>query len=216
MKDLTRIFVLISILYSYQAKAQQICIKGGLNLSNMLFENENDEQWVDDPIIKSGFHTGLTFDIPLDDFLSLESGVFVTTKGANWSTGYSKDRLDLYYLDIPLTLNVFHVFDGGLRLYGKAGPYADMGLTITQKTIYGDETIRDVIPWKDIDKSQFKRFDMGLILGGGIEIHSFLVEITYDLGIYNIYPDPLKEYLGIDTGIAIRNRVLKITVGYRL
>jgi hypothetical protein len=54
-----------------------------------------------------------------------------------------------------------------------------------------------------------RRFDSGLTFGGGVEIKSFLIGISYDLGLYNISPYSYN-------GFKMNNRVLKLSIGYRL
>ena len=59
------------------------------------------------------------------------------------------------------------------------------------------------------DTDNIKPFDFGLQAGAGIEFNSFQVGVSYGLGLANI-----SSYT--DNGSKISNRVLGISLGYRL
>lgn len=218
MKNLVRIltFSLIS-LFVYQANAQNIAIKGGLNLANML-QKDDDDTYSNDFKMNLGFHIGATVDFPINDFLSFEPGLFITTKGykvdekdERINTEFSM-KANLYYLDVPLSLKASHDL-GNLKIYGAAGPYIGFGLSgkmkSTVKFMGEEKTDTENVKWGSDDGDDLKRLDLGLAIGAGVEVSSFIIGLSYDLGLANI-----SAYQ--EDGLAMKNRALKLTVGYKL
>ena len=65
------------------------------------------------------------------------------------------------------------------------------------------------VEWgSDKEKDDLKRLDFGLTMGGGVEINSIQIGLTYALGLANI-----SSYT--DYGTKINNRVLGLSVGYK-
>ena len=217
MKSLTKVLMIFLIsLVCYQTNAQTFGIKGGLNLANML-EKDDDETYSNDYSMNPGFHIGLTVDVPFNDFLSFEPGLLLTTKGMKYEDEIMgadvTAKANLYYLDIPLAIKASHDLGDGLKMYGAVGPYVGLGLSGKVKATVeyqGDkETEEEDVEWgSDEDEDYLKRLDLGLTFGGGVEINSILIGISYDLGLSNI--SAYQDY-----GTTSKNRVLKFSVGYR-
>jgi len=209
--------VLIS-LFCLQSNAQTFGIKGGLNLSNLL-DKDDDGTNSNDFKMKPGIHIGGTVAFPINDFLSFESGLFLTTKGFRYDgTMFNADfksTTNLYYLDIPLTLKATYDLNENLKMFGVFGPYVGFGLAgkmkVTVEYQGEKESETEDIKWgSDEDEDHLRRPDMGLTFGGGVEINSTIIlGISYDLGLYNI-----STYR--DGGATNQNRVLKFSVGYIL
>ena len=216
MKNLTKVLMIVLItLFCFEANAQTIGIKGGLNLANML-EKDDDETYSNDYSMNPGFHLGLTVDVPFNEFLSFEPGILLTTKGMKYEEDIAGVDVtvkgNLYYLDVPLTLKASHDLGGGLKMFGVIGPYVGLGLSgkikATAKYLGEEETEEEDVEWgNDEDVDDLKRLDMGLTFGGGVEINSILIGISYDLGLSNI--SAYQDY-----GTTSKNRVLKFSVGY--
>ena len=231
MKIFTKISMgFLITLFSFQTNAQTFGIKGGLNLANMLYKDD-DRTYSDNYSMNPGFHIGLTIDVSLNDFLSFESGLLLSTKGMNndheytnpypygYGGGYadvsskwsSKDlrKTNLYYLDVPLTIKISHNIGSILKIFGAVGPYIDIGLSGNLKWVRESNGEKETKEFDVIWENEFdyKRLDMGLSFGGGVEIHSITTGITYDLGLSNIYAT---QYIGPTK----KNRVLKFSVGY--
>ncbi len=227
MKNYTEIliFLLISLL-SIKANAQTFGFKAGLNLSNML-DKDDDETYSDDYKMNPGFHIAGTVDIPIhhhfSTVLSFESGLLFTTRGfrieevqnfiVNEMGLSMKIKVNLYYIDIPLTVKASLPLSEGLKIFGAVGPYVGIGLSgkvIATVEYQGDEeTDEEAVKWgSDEDSDDLKRLDYGLTFGGGVEINALMLGISYDLGLANI-----ATYQ--EDGNTTKNRVLKFSVGYR-
>ena len=203
--------ILISLL-CFQSYAQTFGIKGGLNLSNMLIESDGDTE---DLKMKPGFHIAGIIDFQFTDLLSLETGLILDTKGFKFEdegSGYSyKEKLNTFFLDIPVVLKVSVDAGSSVRIFGAAGPYIGVGLTGKWKSVYEDQGTEDTdeekVEWGNTDDDHLKRLDYGLTFGAGVEIKAILVGVSYDLGLANI-----SAYTDLET--KVKNRVLRITVGF--
>jgi hypothetical protein len=217
MKNIIKLLLVVMVsLPSFESKAQVFRIIGGLNLSNMLVKDDEDT-YSNDFKMKPGFHIGATIEFQLSDVLSLGTGLLLDTKGfktkeegQDW---VDKGNLNLYYLDIPIVIKASHNLEGGIKIFGNIGPYLGVGLNGKIKGEYEyqgqKETYEEDIIWgNDENESDLKRFDAGLTFGGGVEIKVILIGVFYDLGLYNISPYT-------DYGSTAKNRILKISVGYR-
>jgi hypothetical protein len=218
MKKIIKLLLVVLVsLLSAKSNAQIFRIVGGLNLSNMLIKSDYGT-YSDDFNMKPGFHIGATADFSLSDAISLSTGLLLDTKGFNrkeedqdWNR---KEKLKLYYLDIPIVIKALHDFESGIKVFGLVGPYIGVGLSGKVKDEYEyqgqEDKYEEDVEWgNDENRDDFKRFDSGLTFGGGVEIKAFLIGISYDLGLFNIAP-----FSG--DGFKINNRILRISMGYRL
>jgi hypothetical protein len=199
-----------------KTNAARFGIRGGLNLATLL-EEDDDDTYSDDYIMNPGFHAGITVDVPLNDFLSFEPGLIFTTKGFKYEERFQgvdiTEKLNLYYLDFPLSLKATHDFNDGLNIFAAFGPYLGVGLS-GEIIGYAEEQgttveVKEDIDWGDNeDRDLIRRFDMGLSFGGGIEVNSVLIGVYYDHGLYNTSPYE-------ENGYQLKHRVLKFSLGYR-
>ncbi len=222
MKNLTKaITLLLTSLFFYQTNAQTFAIKGGLSASNINIKY-NGTDYSDYYNMKPGFHLGVTADFTLNTSLSVEHGYILTTKGSrliNNTAVYSyNSTIDFYYLDIPLNLKISHSLNEKLKVFGTIGPYLSIGLsgkTKFKEQYFGETELEEssgehTIEWgfnKEWD--DLKRPEIGGSIGAGFEINSILFGVSYDLGLSNSLP-------GNDNYKTQKNRVLKVSVGYRL
>lgn len=220
MKYLVKLFaVVIVFTMTTEIFAQNIGVKGGLNLSTMLMK-DNDDTYSDDYKMNPGFHIGVTAEFPLTEIFSFETGLLLSTKGFKiseeetifGSTIKTEGKMNLFYLDIPLTAKA-SLDLGGAKIYGVFGPYLGVGLsgnTKSKVSFNGEsETDEEDIKWgSDEDKHDLKRLDYGLTIGAGVEINSLQIGLTYGYGLANISSFT-------DDGAKINNRVLGISVGYK-
>ena len=213
MKNVVKLFVVvIALMMTTELFAQNFGIKAGLNLSKMIAKDDDGIARDDYYKMKPGFHIGATAEFPFSDMLSFETGLLLSTKGYRVSEETLETKLNLLYLDIPLSAKAS--FDlGEAKIYGVFGPYLGFGLS--GKSNY-EETIGGVlyseegdVEWgSDENESDLKRLDFGLTMGAGVEINSIQIGLTYGLGLADI----LSYNYG---GAELNNRVLGISVGYK-
>ncbi|MFO7868337.1 MAG: porin family protein [Bacteroidales bacterium] len=214
MKNVIKVLLVVSItLFAYQSHAQSVSFKGGVTLANMYDEDDNGTR-SDDYDMNAGFHVGALFAVPISDIVSIEPGIVFTTKGMKTETTILGSDIEmnanLYYVDVPITIRTTFPVSNNVSLYANAGPYVGVG--ISGNTLWsndaGDEET-DIEWGSDENEDDMKRLDAGITVGAGLEINSILLGASYDYGLANI-----SAYQG--SGTLMQNRVLKISVGYKL
>jgi hypothetical protein len=208
MKKLTKISMVVLLTFFFvQSNAQTFGIKVGLNLSKFLIKID-DETYSDEHKMNPGFHIGATADFAFNNLLSFETGLLLTTKGTKTEEGGLKQKINLLYLDIPLTIKAGYAINDGLTIFGQAGPYIGIGLSGKYKWDSGTDSGEEDFEWgNDAENDNFKRLDYGLTFGAGVEISKISIGISYDLGLANISTVT-------DDGYTEKNRVLKFSLGY--
>ncbi len=220
MKNFTSFFVvLMATLFCLQLHAQTFGVRAGLSMANMLIKDD-DGTYSDDNKMNPGFHIGPTMEVPVNDRISFETGLLLSTKGFKVSEEESfmgetydyTEKINLYYLDIPLTaIGTFDV--GGAKIYGAFGPYIGIGLSgksVYEETYDGETESEeeDIKFGSDEEEDDLKRLDYGLTAGAGVEINSILIGVSYDFGLANV-----AAYTG--EGTTASHRVLKFSLGYK-
>ncbi|MGB1206005.1 MAG: porin family protein [Chitinophagales bacterium] len=210
MKTLIQFFCIfcISFLCCHKATlAQTFEIKGGANFMNV---SEKNDVTIGTYKTNIGFHLGADVDIPINTYLSIEPSVLLTTKGLLFVTAYpaisKRTSTKIYYLEFPLLLKANRAVGEykETKLSVMAGPY--IGFGVNGRTCIAKQA-------KTVEKSSFglgkgtdyKQLDTGLTFGAGIQLKMTTLEVSYDVGLVNIYNDQI---------ITLKNRVLKFSVGY--
>lgn len=215
MKNLLKVIaVALALSIGTETLAQTFGLKAGLNLANMRLEDDGDN--LDETKMNPGFHFGPTMNLPINETFSFETAILLSTKGFRLheketfldQTYESKLILNIYYLDIPLTMKA-RINLGSIKVYGIFGPYIGIGLSGKSKAeflINGkvEDSYEEEIKFGSDEDIQ--RLDFGLSLGAGVEFNSIQVGLNYGLGLANLVVD--------DESIKVNNRVLSISVGY--
>ena len=217
LKKLLFLFLLVAI--SNTTFAQTFGIKAGLNLAT-LSAKDSIENYGDLFDMKPGFHVGVTAEFQINEMLSFEPNILLSTKGYKFKIEeeflgevFSSDvKVNLVYIDIPLPLKV--KFGEETKFYGAAGPYIGLGFggKSTEKYTSGSESETDEydIEWgSDAEMDDFKSLDVGLTIGAGVELANNLTfGASYNLGLSNI-----SSYTEDET--QAKNRVIQVSLGYR-
>lgn len=182
------IFVALLLVVSNICSAQEISIRGGLNISQIdLFYFDAREY----PLLKLGFHFGPCFNIPINKALSLETGIFYSTKGfrhkhTDADESVTLAKLNLAYLETPLALKV-KIFSRNLSLYGFGGGYFAPGLFGNFYGMIEDgDSFREKITWERGGEYSMKRFDYGATMGFELLKDRLRMGISYSLGLANL------------------------------
>jgi len=204
-----------------RAQTPSVGFHGGLNMAKISI----DEDLLDDDAenkMRFGSSFGARVLFPLSPSFSLESGLTYSMKGTKieWEgivedqTGneYDGEEITTYkltYLTIPIMARFYPAPEGSVRPYLKAGP--EVGLKLSAKYDYelnveGDEVESE--EGEDLD--DVKGLDLGLGLGGGVEMPigdamNFFGELGYTLGLLDIFDD--------DSDESFKNRVFGVSVG---
>jgi len=152
-------------------------VKGGLNISNFYGDELSDKN------TKVGFHAGVGADFEFAPTIFLQTGLFYTAKGAEYSSKEDGDLVDINttanYLQLPVHLAYKIDVTPGTKVVLHAGPYVAYGISGKKK-----------IGPLEIDTFDgdigFKPFDAGVGLGVGAEFGRILVDLGWDMGLTNI------------------------------
>ncbi len=210
MKKITKLLMVVIVCaMATESYAQTFGVKAGLNLANQ--SAKDDDTNYGDEIgysSKLGFHIGPTAEFGINDMISFETGLILSSKGTKVTEGAIVEKINLFYLDIPLTAKA--VFDvGGMNVYGTFGPYLGLALSGKYKAEGDGETFEEDIEFgSDENEDDFKRLDYGLSIGAGVELAPITVGVSYGLGLANIA-------LYNDNGFKQSNRVFSLSVGYK-
>src|SRR6185295_9214508 len=148
-------------------------LRGGVNFQNLNGKNESGGNL--DNKLKVGVNVGVTADIPVaaPDYF-VQTGLLFSTKGAKVEAGNITNKINLSYLEIPITFLYKPVVGEGRLLLG-VGPY--LGFAVGGKADYGDINF----------DNDFKRFDAGGNLLFGYEFTPKIsAQLNAQLGLVNI------------------------------
>ncbi len=174
---LSLVIALLGIVSLASAQNTSFSIRGGLNMSNFYGDELSDKN------MKIGFHAGVGADFEFAPNISLQTGLFYTAKGAEFSSKDEGDIIDIKstanFLQIPIHAAYKIDVTPGTKVVLHAGPYLAYGIGGTMK---GGPLKIDTF---DSDVG-LKPFDAGLGLGVGAEFGMFLVDLGWDMGLTNL------------------------------
>ncbi len=208
------IISLILLAVFFVSAAQEISIRGGLNLSQML-EKLDGQLITDDPKLKSGFSFGPTVGFPINKFLSFETGILYSSKGLYRKGTYGPNEpiyswlLNIAYLETPLSIKAkLHIKN--FEIFGTAGGYFASGLygsLIEREDISNKQGTWYKVKW-DGEGISINRIDYGLDLGIGAKLKTFELGICYQIGIANL--------TNTDSKVSGYNRNIEVYFKYQL
>jgi hypothetical protein len=181
--------------------AQSFWVKFCPTFTNMLLK-DNDNR-IDSKMI-FGYDLGAFAEFPVNENFSFETGIQFTSKGMKANDADTDLKLELSYIDIPLTAKIAFKL-AGIKAYGAFGPYVGYGIG---GQIYIDGLGTKVKWGSNGESDNLKPLDYGLNIGAGIEINALQIGLSYGYGLANINPTS-------DNGAKASNRALGISVGYR-
>jgi hypothetical protein len=216
MKKTTRIIAVLAVaLLSTQVYGQYLKLQGGLNLANMIIE-DNDGTYSDEFTNRAGFNAGLLAGIGLGP-MAVEGGLVLSSRGYNIDytegTMTMAGNVNSLYLDVPVDLK-FRLGLGPVGIYGSLGPVISYGIggKVTMKTTVNGDVVDDSsekIKWGDSEEDDLKKMDVGLGLGAGAELGKLTFGVKYIWGVSNLAPTT-------ENGYKVNNRTLQVTLGIKL
>jgi hypothetical protein len=174
-----------SISFSFAQSSVKFGVKGGVNFSTLTLSGGGFSL---NSTTKTGFHIGGLVDIGFNETLSLQPGVFYSTKGGGGGT--------LGYIEVPVNL-VYYTGSGDGKFFFGAGPYLGYGVSAPNGGKFGSGTNDIANPDYGVNGLAGYRFGSGL---------SF--NVNYGLGLANLNNDKSSgDY-------TMKNNVFAISVGY--
>lgn len=182
-------------------------VKAGLNIANVRLSGP----LIQNPSSLVTFRVGGMVDIPMGEAFSIQPGLFINSKGFEYSDNIEVVSYNPIYFDIPILL--LGKFDaGGVRAFAGLGPYVGFGFAGKAKLQSGGFSQNFNIQFGNTYLSDFKSVDFGLQFSGGVEFEGGIVlGISYDFGLVNVIP--VDNSAG-QNGATAQHRVLLFSVGY--
>lgn len=186
-------------------------LKVGVNLAKYSFGNDDGDNPTTDHA--TNFHVTGYLDLPVGSMFSVQPGLSLQGKGAEFSDDTNFEVKDnTMWLEVPVNLvGKIPLGATGTSLFLGAGPYAAFGLSGERQTtdkILNTETERD-FEFGDESGDDLKALDFGVNFTGGIQLNSgFNIGAGYGLGLTDLRPS------GSGGNGQINNRVISFSVGY--
>lgn len=214
-KTLLTMVAALAATCAFAQKNPSLEVEAGLNSSTFqtnAIASSYDAKW--------GFHVGLrgTFDVPsLAKGVYTNVGAFLSLKGITVSdpeTSKKNDqKVDLYYLEVPVHVGYKFTATSNLSFFGEVGPYVAYGLfgnAVTKDAsikrgddgrIYVDDVTVTTPAFDEVN-----RFDAGVGLRVGAQLYNKVnVSCGYDWGLTNMHKQ---------VGGSSKNRNFTLSVGY--
>lgn len=209
MKRLTKILFLSLILISAStytmAQNSRFGLKGGLNLSNMTVEGNNDQN------LKTGFHAGIFNKIGITESFSIQPELLYSAKGFKYNYDNSaiadgETKFNLNYIDLPVKL----VFNLSRDFEFQLGPYFSYLAGANVDTDAEVLEFFNIDTTDELDRENFNSFEVGLTGGLGFTIDPLVFGFNYNLGLTKVAKDnePTEEMLG-----DAKNTVIQVYAG---
>lgn len=180
-------------------------VRAGVNVNSLSVSGESD--------LKSrvGYHVGAVMDWNVAKNLYVQPGIYFTTRGAKSSGEGWEQKINMNYLQIPISVAYRFPVSEQVKIDVNVGPYVALGLggkmKISESYGFDDEYDIDEEIKAFGSEGLCKRFDAGLRFGAGVHIRKFTVGLCYDLGLTNIARES-------GEGAKIKNGSFQISLGY--
>lgn len=188
---LSLVIALLGMASLVSAQSAALHLKGGLNMSSFYGKNLSGKD------VKPGYHAGIALDLEFADDISLLTGLYFTSKGAEYTTNIPAGVGDIEYsvtanyIQLPIHLAYKIDVTPGTRVFFHAGPYfaygvggkrtIESGFTNDLKQFFGEQEVNT------FDKDfGYKPFDLGVGIGVGAEFGIISIDLGWDMGLKDI------------------------------
>jgi hypothetical protein len=153
----------------------------GVNLATMTLK-ENGISY--NPKISTGIQFGGFLELPVAGNLVFHPSLIFSAKGSVYKTDTAEFSISPIYLEAPIIV-VLKIGSGkfGVSFFG--GPYFACG--VGGYKMGTDSEMKDLLYGSGGNKD-IKAFDLGVVLGAGINIKSMLISAQYEIGLVNLSP----------------------------
>lgn len=213
MKSKVLMLALATSALALTSKAQEkttFGVRAGVNFQNHTGEDAAGNDW--DYKLKTGFNIGVNAEVPVAPEFYVQPGLLFSTKGAREELPGDDAKINVSYLEIPITFLYKPELGSGKLLLG-VGPY--VGIAVGGKVKVGSNDV-DIQFKNDVKSTEtkptLKRLDVGGNLLAGYELSSKIsVQLNAQLGMSNLYP----KVDGKKTDAKVKNTGFGLSVGYR-
>lgn len=181
-------------------------IKGGLNLSSLSTEGNDDKN------LKMGFHAGVFTKIPISEMFAVQPELLYSGKGIKLNYDESaiadgESKFNLNYIDLPVKL----VFNLSEDFEFQFGPYFSYLVNANVDTD-GEFLGAEIDSFDELDRDHFNSFDYGLSAGLGFDLDPMIFGLNYNLGLKQVAKDDDVSY---DLLGDAKNMVIQVYVGLK-
>ena len=153
--------------------------------------------------MRTGYQIGMVFQGDIAPNVFVQPSILFSSKGSKYDN--TDTKVVANYIDVPVNFG-YRINLGGANLNLLAGPYLAYGVGGKITTDFILVTKDRSIKWgTDKNEDDFKPFDMGINLGGGVEFNNFQVSLQYGFGLLNINPN---------SDITNKNGVLSLSAAF--
>ncbi len=210
-----------AFLFTTSIVAQNIGIKGGINLASLSQEEfeANVEDLKENSIV--GVQAGLVFELPVLEMLAIQPELLWVQKGGKSTYSLLDSEVErtvtYNHIQIPVLAKIKATTEGqafGLNFFG--GPFASFSLNgkakVKTTTPLGTTEVEQDIDYSDDDNYE-RRLDWGLTFGLGANFNALFIDLRYDLGINNLLDDDASNANNNNKDPYLRTRGLGLTAG---
>jgi hypothetical protein len=192
------------VFFSVAASAQTLIPKIGFAIAKAK-PSEGDGN------VKSrlGLSLGAAVEFAINEQFSVQPELLIIGKGATMTDEDYEAKHRITYLELPVLAKAWFGEDD-MRFYANAGPSFSFAMGGKAKYEFDGESETEKLKFGSDEDSDYKGFDLGFQLGGGILLmEKYQIDLRYGLGLSNISPVT-------DGGFSIKNKTLQITFGMPL
>lgn len=187
MKKTAILIASLLLLLNASAQKTHFGIKGGVNASNLHYDNNTNTD------TKLGFNLGVLAHLHASKTWAIQPEIIYSLEGASYKTSLGTTHINLNYINVPVLLQ--YMFKNGFRLEG--GP--QIGFLISAKT---------KTPNVSITNNDFEATSVSIPLGIGYLTSSGLgLDARYVFGLSNINEDK--------SGPVIQSNVFQLGLFYQ-
>jgi hypothetical protein len=186
--------------FARSANAQTLTVKAGVNAANIAQDATFKAD--DERVAGGGLMVGMQMKRALTRAFQLQIEGLFTQKGntlRNEGDGM-EDTIVISYVEVP-ALACF-----GVKRWGRKAVSIHGGPTFAIRT----RTVETNNGWDVTTPVKLKRFEMGVAIGGQIELNKIVVGARYTMGVSNIFADDPADF-GFSR---MKNKVITIFLGY--
>ncbi len=169
-------------------------IKAGLNISDIVITNYINPDVESDLRLKTGLHAGLLLSGMVDKQFGLVAELLYADKGVN-----AISKIHLHYITAPLLVQ-YQLTD---NIFAELGP--ELAYLFSARSKHGN-----------VSATYNNKIDLSLDAGFRINTPKLFFGLRYCAGLFNVKEPAEKFSFSGNEKVKYQNRVLQLSVGYRI
>jgi hypothetical protein len=182
--------------------AGNIALKAGINIANI----SQDDKFSEDDELQSltGLMAGVAYSRTLHNAFGYQVEALITQKGNTLFNEADdlENTIRLTYLEIPVLATAGYTRPNGMTFRVHAGPTFAFRMAKSEKN-HGDSIAEDA-------ELKLKSSDVGLAIGGQVEMNRWQGGVRYTHGLTNIFDDNPDDFSFSE----MKNKAVTFFVGY--